>query len=160
MILINKWILVGPTNGSIGAVRDSEYDVSDPAYMPLNLPRLVWVEFEPGNYKGPSFFPDDVTRSNWVIIPCTGANIKEGKVSSSRTMLPLKLCWSLTPWKVQGSTVRGKLLANLGLNEPSSGLAYVVFSRVRRFKDIAIEGGLCWDRLTNKINLKTDFKER
>ena len=75
-------------------------------------------------------------------------------------MLPLKLCWSLTPWKVQGSTIRGKLLANLGINEPSSGLAYVVFSRVRRFKDIAIEGGLCWDRLTNKINLKNDFRER
>ena len=41
-------------------------------------------------------------------------------------MLPLELCWSLTPWKVQGSTARGKLLANLGLTETSSGLAYVV----------------------------------
>ena len=77
-------------------------------------------------------------------------------------MLPLKLCWSLTPCKVQGSMVHGKFLANLGLTEPSSGLAYVFFSRVHRFKDIAIGegGGLCWDRLTNKINLESEFKER
>ena len=75
-------------------------------------------------------------------------------------MLSLKLCWSLTLWKEQVSTVRGKVLANLGITETSSGLSYVVFSRLRRFKDIAIEGGLCVDRLTNKINLKSEFKER
>ena len=75
-------------------------------------------------------------------------------------MLPLQLCWSLTPWKVQGSTVRGKLLASLGLTEPSSGLVYRFFLRVSRFKDISIEGGLYWDRLTSKINLKSEFKER
>ena len=46
MLLINKWSLLGLTNGSIGNVHNFEYDVSDPAYMPPNLPRLVWADFE------------------------------------------------------------------------------------------------------------------
>ena len=64
ILLINKWSLVGLTNGSIGTLRYFDYDVTDLAYMPPNIPRLVWVDFEPWNYKGPSFFPDVVTRSN------------------------------------------------------------------------------------------------
>ena len=42
----------------------------------------------------------------------------------------------------------------------SSGLSYVVFSRVRRFSDIAIDGGLTFDRLTTKITSKQKFRER
>ena len=30
MLLINKWSIVGITNGHIGTVRDFEYDVTDP----------------------------------------------------------------------------------------------------------------------------------
>ena len=48
-------------------------------------------------------------------------------------------------WKVQGQNIHGKLVATLGKSEMSSGLSYVVFSRVRLFLDIAIDGGLTWD---------------
>ena len=42
----------------------------------------------------------------------------------------------------------------------SSGLSYVVFSLVRRFSDIAIDGGLKFERLTRKITSNKKFKER
>ena len=55
---------------------------------------------------------------------------------------------------------RFSLVATLGKSEMSSGLSYVVFSRVRRFSDIAIDCGLTWDRLTSKISSKKKFRER
>ena len=81
-------------------------------------------------------------------------------VACCRMNIPLKLSWSFTPWKVKGQTIRGKLVATLGKTEMSSGLSYVVFSPVRRFSDIAIDGGLTFDRLTTKITSKQKFRER
>ena len=126
------------------------------------MPVIVWVEFDEGTYSGPSFFPDDVTRSNWVPIGgMTAYGSRDGSdVACCRMNIPLKLSWSFTPWKVQGQTIRGKLVATLGKSEMSSGLSYVVFSRVRRFSNIAIECGLTWDRLTTKITSKKKFLER
>ena len=43
-------------------------------------------------------------------------------------MLPLKLSFSFTPWKVQGQTIRGKVVGTLGTLEKADGLTYVVFS--------------------------------
>ena len=42
----------------------------------------------------------------------------------------------------------------------SSGLSYGVFSLVQRFSDIAIDGGLTFERLTRKITSNKKFKER
>ena len=52
------------------------------------------------------------------------------------------------------------MVANLGKTERSPGLSYVVFSRVRRFTCVAVDGGLTWDRLTSKITSGKKFRER
>ena len=81
-------------------------------------------------------------------------------VQSSRTMIPLKLCWAFTPWKVQGQTLGDKCVGELGGNERSDGMTYVIFSRVRKFSDVAIDGGLTYARLTRKISDRASFLRR
>ena len=128
------------------------------------MPKLVWVELAEGQYVGPSLFPGIAERRNWVpIIPITASQsvfTSGERVPSSRTMIPLKLCYAFTPWKIQGQTIDKKLVATLGRLERSNGLTYVIFSRVRRFKDIAIDGGLCFTRLATRIGSATSFKYR
>ena len=75
-------------------------------------------------------------------------------------MLPLKLSYSFTPWKVQGQTIRGKVVGTLGTLEKADGLTYVVFSRVRKFDDIAVDGGITWQRLNTRINTRKTFLVR
>ena len=128
MLLFNVCSELGLSNGSCGTLRDFVYDKEDALCMPPNLPKYVWVEFDSGTYRGPSFFPNDSTRGQWVPISSTSAYGGTSVVASSRTMLPLKLCWAFTPWKVQGQTIPGKLLATLGVTEKEAGLSYVVFS--------------------------------
>ena len=40
-------------------------------------------------------------------------------VACCRMNIPLKLSWSFTPWKIQGQTIRGKLVATLGKSKMS-----------------------------------------
>ena len=75
-------------------------------------------------------------------------------------MLPIKLSYAFTPWKVQGQTIRSKVVGNLGTLERSDGLTYVIFSRVRRFDDIAIDGGMTWQRISTKISNRVSFQKR
>ena len=51
-------------------------------------------------------------------------------------------------------------MANLGKTERSPGLLYVVFSRVRRFTCVVVDGGLTWDCSTSKITSSKKFCER
>jgi len=68
-------------------------------------------------------------------------------------MLPLRLAWAWTIWKVQGQTIDGKVVVlDLGRKEAEHGLSYVAFSRVRRFQDIGIKGGISKVRLTTLIS--------
>ena len=70
-------------------------------------------------------------------------------------MFPLRLCYAWTIWKAQGQTIRNKIIVSLGNTEKEHGLTYTAFSRVQRFSDIGITGGITFDRLCNKIrNLK------
>ena len=82
------------------------------------------VEFDEGTYTGPSFFPDDVTPSPWVRISVmTAYASRDGSdVAFPRMNITLKLSWLFTLWKVQGQTIRGKLVATLGKSKMSSGL--------------------------------------
>ena len=75
-------------------------------------------------------------------------------------MIPLKLAWAWTIWKVQGQTVDGKVVVNLGRKEAEHGVSYVAFSRVRRFQDIGIIGGVSGDRLTTQISKQEKLKHR
>ena len=70
---------------------------------------------------------------------------------SPRTMVPLKLCYAWTIWKAQGQTIRGKVVVDLGKTEKEHGLSYTAFSRVTRFNDIGVIGGLSRDRLIGKV---------
>ena len=78
----------------------------------------------------------------------------------TQTMVPLKLAWAWTIWKVQGQTVDGKVVVSLGRKEAEHGVSYVAFSRVRRFQDIGIIGGVSGDRLTTLISKQEKLKQR
>ena len=69
----------------------------------------------------------------------------------TRTMLPLKLAWAWTAWKVQGHTIKGKIVLHLGKKEAESGVTYVSFSRDTIFSNIRIYDGVSKNRLTSKI---------
>jgi len=75
-------------------------------------------------------------------------------------MIPLKLAWAWTIWKVQGQTVDGKVVVDLGPTEKEHGLSYVAFSRVRRFQDLGVLGGCTLERLTTKISGQKKLKNR
>lgn len=66
-------------------------------------------------------------------------------------MLPIRLCYAWTVWKVQGQTLKGKVVACLGKKEIEHGLTYTVFSRVRKASNLGIIGGLPQERLTSKV---------
>ena len=164
MLTTNVCQQLGLSNGVVGTVVDIVFDRNDSSYVPGFLPKLIWVNLADGQYVGPSLFPNLVERRNWVpIVPITANNtvFRNGeRVPSSRTMLPLKLCYAFTPWKIQGQTIDNKLVGTLGTLEKSNGLTYVIFSRVRRFKNIAIDGGLTYSRLSNRIGSSVSFKYR
>ena len=82
------------------------------------------------------------------------------RIPSTRTMLPIKLSYAFTPWKIQGQTISSKIVGNLGTQERSDGLTYVIFSRVRKFDDVAIDGGMTWQRITKKISDRVSFQKR
>ncbi len=63
-------------------------------------------------------------------------------------MIPLKLSFAWTMWRVQGQAIRDKVVLHLGKKEKEHVLTYTGFSRVMKFIDIAIAGGLSLDRLT------------
>ena len=164
MLTTNVCQQLGLSNCVIGYTVDIIFDREDPLNIPGSLPSLVWLKLSDGQYLGPSFFPNDQTRRDWVPIAPITCNIRLYKnselVPSSRSMLPLKLSYSFTPWKVQGQTIRGKVVGTLGTLEKADGLTYVVFSRVRKFDDIAVDGGITWQRLNTRINTRKTFLVR
>ena len=66
---------------------------------------------------------------------------------SSRIMLPLKLCWAWTAWKVQGMTIPYKIVANLIKYEKEHIITYFVFSRATIFSNISIKDSITLNRL-------------
>ena len=94
-------------------------------------------------------------------MPATQQVYTNGRnVQSSRTMISLKLCWAFTPWKVQGQTLGDTCIGELGGNERSDGMTYVIFSRVRKFSDVAIDDGLTYARLTRKVSDRASLLRR
>ena len=79
---------------------------------------------------------------------------------NSRTMLPLKLYWAWTGWKVQGMTIRGKIVAYLGKKEAEHGITYVMLSRVQKFSDIGIKDGISKSRLCKTIQKQGKIKRQ
>ena len=62
--------------------------------------------------------------------------------------------------KIQGQTICSKVVGNLGTQERSDGLSYVIFSRVHKFDDVAIDGGMTWEHITKKISNRVSFQKR
>ena len=145
----------GLCNGAVGIVKDIIYEVGKTA---PSLPLFVWVDFGE-TYKGLSLFSDDdPDRKGWVPVHpyvakewSASSNSATGYSEDTRTMLPLKLAWAWTTWKAQGQTISGKLVALLGPTEKEHGLTYTAFSRVTRFSNLGITGGLTFERFTSKI---------
>lgn len=174
VLTTNLWPEMGLSNGSTGVVKDIEFRGVDAAvanrvWNPSMLPHCIWVDFG-DHYHGPPFFPNELDgrqeRRGWVPIGPQSLSEYVRKANSmeentlTRTMLPLRLAWAWTIWKVQGQTVDGNVVVNLGPKEAEHGLSYVAFSRVRRFCDIGIIGGVSGDRLTTKISNQEKLKQR
>ena len=70
---------------------------------------------------------------------------------NSYTILPLKLCWALIDWKVQGMAIRDKIVAYLGKREADHGITYIILSRVYKFSDIGIKDRISKSRLYKAI---------
>jgi hypothetical protein len=153
LLLYNLWTLFRLVNGSVGIVVDIIYA---PAAKPPALPIAVIVDFP--DYTGPSFFPDLPERRTWV--PIAPARLTDDDGGASRTQLPLRLTWAWTPWKIQGSTIRGPLLVNLPKKEKSHGLTYVTLSRVTNIRDLCFPLGVSYERLTKDITKPDSFSLR
>jgi len=131
---------VGLCNGATGKVISLIYNESNP---PPGLPLYVIVDFG-SLYTGPPFFGTDPSRLGYIpIFPkctdwATTSSSSNNLVSHSRTMLPLQLCYAWTVCKVQGQTLRGKVVTSIGEKEVEHGLTYTVFSRVRRASNLGI----------------------
>ena len=160
---------MGLSNGSTGIVKDIEFrgvnpPVEEGSWNPKTLPYCVWVDFD-DKYHGPPFF-NNVEQRGWVPISPISLNEYVRRANSdqetvlTRTMIPLKLAWAWTIWKVQGQTVDGKVVVDLGPTEKEHGLSYVAFSRVRRFQDLGVLGGCSLERLTTKISGQKKLKNR
>jgi ATP-dependent exoDNAse (exonuclease V) alpha subunit len=176
VLTTNLWPEMGLSNGSTGFVKDIEFrgveaGVANRIWNPNVLPYCIWVDFG-DKYHGPPFFPneqegeEEERRRGWVpISPMTATEYirrtnSVEETTLTRTMVPLKLAWAWTIWKVQGQTVDGKVVVSLGRKEVEHGLSYVAFSRVRRFQDIGIIGGVSGDRLTSQIAKQAKLKKR
>jgi hypothetical protein len=76
-------------------------------------------------------------------------------------MLPLKLAWAWTIWKLQGQTFTGPVVLHLGNKEADHGLTYVAFSRAQVLSKVGIaEGIVMEERLCQKIRDHKKMKPR
>ena len=163
VVLTKNYLQVGLSNGSTGIVTELFYDETKPA---PGLPKLIFVDFGT-EYAGDSFFPNNDSRKGWfpvypVVNKCYTANRRgsDGYTENSRTMLPLKLCWAWTGWKVQGMTIPRSIVVHLDKTEADHGITYVMFSRVRKFSDIGIKDGIDKKRLCDVIRKQGKMKRR
>ena len=155
---------LGLSNGTTAVIKEFIFPENCDTYKPGLLPLIVWIEVRNEAYCGRSFFPDDVSKSNWVPIYPAEAEFSSQKrgirVRSKRKMYPFKMCYAWTAWKVQGQTIRNKVVCDLSKQEKSDGLAYVIFSRVTKLSDLGIIGGFSRDRITTKIARRASFRMR
>ena len=156
----NIWQHAGLCNGAVGTVVDIVYD--DESIAP-GLPVCVLVDFK-DDYTGPPIWTPPYSRTIIPIFPVTAnwASPTGGGdlVQHSRIMLPLKLSFAWTMWRVQGQTIRSKVVLHLGKTEKEHGLTYTGFSRATKFQNIGIAGGLPLSRLTTKIANQSKMKRR
>ena len=173
-MIVTSDICSSVANGSRGIVRDLVYGADKGLNKNGPMPLIVWTEID--SYKGPSFFPNDPTRSKWFpIAPITHTWYTPkargmGRVESvdqanefqenSRVMLPLRLSWALTIWKSQGQTIRGKIVLHLGKIEKDHGLTYTAFSRATRFSDVGLFDSCNVNRITKQIRGHKKVKPR
>ena len=143
----------GLCNGATGVVKAIIYRDGE---GPPSLPWFVLVDFG-DDYKGPTFFPDDDHDKRQGYVPVHAITASEytrkgdGYEEHTRTMLPIKLAWAWTTWKVQGQTLMGKVVIHMGKTEKEHGLTYTAFSRATRLRNLGIDGGFYFDRFTSKI---------
>lgn len=127
LLTANICATVGLVNGSTGIVQDIIYLNGDKA---PNLRSMVIVDFG-AEYSGPPFFPQPNRRSRgWLpIMPKTvewassSSTATSGRSTHSRKQIPLRLAWAWTAHKVQGQTITGKVMIDLGSKENTAGIS-------------------------------------
>ena len=152
MLTRNLWTSVGLCNGTMGTV---QHILLAENHRPPMLPIAVIVQFDQGDYIGPSFcenMPNCVP-----ILPVTSHVNATNGVNLERQQLPLKLTWSITIHKSQELTLK-KSWVDLGPSEKVAGLAYVALSSVRKLTDVVIEP-MSFERL-HSIKKTSNYKFR
>ncbi len=133
----NGWKEAGLINGASGTVHEIIYSSGD---GPPGLPVAILVQMDAPGYRGPSFLKD--TPRVVKFIPMKHdfevGNKDTGKKRCSRTQFPLAPGYANSIHKAQGQTLDG-VVGNLGDREFNAGLMYVLFSRVRRLRDITLD---------------------
>jgi ATP-dependent DNA helicase PIF1 len=153
MLTSNIWIQHQLANGSTGIIRDFLYGENSAP----DLPEVIVVEVD--GYDGPPFF-DEPGRERWVPIrPITATWSESGGRGNgfhqcSRTMFPLRLCYAWTIWKVQGQSIRGPVVIDIGDAELSDGLTYTAITRCTNPKNLCFLRGITKCRLTEAIAKK------
>ena len=71
----------------------------------------------------------------------------------------LKFCWEWTVSELQGQSIEGKVLSELGISENDHGLTYTSFSRITKFGDFGLFNGITSNRLINSVFKKRGPKE-
>ena len=139
MLTSNLWVDVGLVNGAMGTVQAICYR----GVGPPDLPIAVMVHFD--RYSGPTLhdgtLPITPLRQTW----------SSSGVLCSRLQLPLKLAWAVTIHKSQGLTL-DKVVIDVGKREFSTGLTFVVCSRVRQLQDLLFTPPFPFQRLASLAN--------
>ena len=100
----------------------------------MRMPTCLLVEVP--DYAGPTFFPDDPARQQWVPIFPIDCASEDGDVT--RNQFPVVLGWALTPWKAQGMTLR-RVKIKLGKAVTQPGILFTALSRVRHPDNILLD---------------------
>ncbi len=172
----NLWVAAGLMNGALGWVKGFLWpEGGDPGSKESKkrAPVIVFVEFDDVNLGGEfvadeagkakwrarSFFPEDPSRKNWVLIwqeKCEA--VTEEHVI--RYQFPLVWAWALTHWKAQGMTLRRVRIALGKRVAQSPGIGYVCVTRVRHPTDIVFEIDFPEYETFQNAKHKEAFRER
>ena len=130
----NGWKEAGLINGARGTVHEIIYGTQQ---GPPGLPLAILVQMDAPGYRGPSFLEGTPRIVKFTPIKHDFELGKE-RCKCSRTQFPLAPGYANSIHKAQGQTL-DKVVGNLGTREFNAGLTYVLFSRVRRLRDIILD---------------------
>lgn len=137
MLRANLWTQAGLVNGASGTVAGIVY--SEGSRPPDVPPAVIMVKFD--RYTGPALAADGSVPIGTIM-----RSWKDGQTTCTREQFPLTLAWGCTVHAAQGLSV-DRVVADVGSEEFSAGLAYVALSRCKEWSGLLIEHAFLRARL-------------